>query len=274
MVSILSCFILISNLSIAIIAHVVKTYRIDKPVVDVYIKPDSRSEMVNQLLFNETVTASSEGENFISIKSEDGYTGWVRSCHLSQGAKIRHSHFVDIPVAALLDEKTGRFVGKLSFGTRITILESDESFGQIDFLGKPAWISLGCVKQTSRRKSGWRTIKSYLENLIGTPYLWGGRSGFGLDCSGLVQLVFNSCGYNFPRDSINQRKHGRKVALQNIKPGDLIFSPGHVCIYYGSGKIIHSSAQAGGVYIEDLLPDLPDSREDIYDKIEVVKRVV
>jgi len=251
-----------------------KTYRVNRPVAEVYRKPDSQSERVNQLLFDETATYLAAKGDFIKVTGADGYTGWVRRCHLSAGTVARHPYFVDVPAAALIDEKTGRFVGKLSFGTQINLLEKSESFGRIDFSGYPAWISLGCVKRHTPGKSGWRIIHTYLENLIGTPYLWGGRSGFGLDCSGLVQLVYNSCGHKLPRDSVDQRRFGRKISTNGLKPGDLIFSPGHVCVYCGSGQIIHSSARAGGVYVENLLPDLPDSRDDIYGKIELIKRVI
>jgi len=181
---------------------------------------------------------------------------------------------VDVPVASLLDGSTGKFVGKLSFGTRISILEKTESFGRINFRGRDAWISLGCVGRRPRSKQTWRKIKSYLENLIGTPYLWGGRSGFGLDCSGIVQLVFNSCGHSLPRDSSDQRKSGRRVSVRNLKPGDLVFSPGHVSVYYGSGQIIHSSEKAGGVFVENLMPGLSNCRSDIFEKIELVKRLL
>ena len=251
-----------------------KTHRVNRPVADVRRKPESRSERLNQLLFNEIVTNLGAKGDYVRIRGADKYSGWVRRDHLSPGSATRHSYFVDVPVAALIDYATGRFVGKLSFGTGITLLEKSESFARIDFCGQPAWISLGCVRRRTKRKLAWRTIQPYLENLTGTPYLWGGRSGFGLDCSGLVQLVYNACGYDLPRDSVDQRRRGRKVSMDHLKPGDLIFSPGHVCIYRGSGQIIHSSERAGGVYIENLLPDLPDSRTDIYKKIQLVKRVI
>jgi hypothetical protein len=259
---------------VAIIDLMMKMHKINKSVVDVRRKPDSRSERLNQLLFNEIVTSIGKKGGYYCIRGADKYSGWVRSDHLSPGSATSHSYLVDVPVAALIDEATGRFVGKLSFGTEITLLERSESFARTDFSGKPAWISLGCIRRRTKRKPAWRTVQPYLENLIGTPYLWGGRSGFGFDCSGLVQLVYNSCGHNLPRDSVDQRRRGRKISMTHLKPGDLIFSPGHVCIYYGSGQIIHSSVRAGGLYIENLLPDLPDSRTDIYEKIQLVKRVI
>ncbi|MCK4656339.1 MAG: C40 family peptidase [candidate division Zixibacteria bacterium] len=259
---------------VAIIDLMMMTHKVNRPVADVRRKPDSRSERLNQLLFNEIVTGLGAKGDYVRIKGADRYTGWVRKDHLSPGSATSHSYLVDVPIATLIDEATGRFVGKLSFGTEITPLEKSESFARTDFCGKPAWISLGCIRRRTRQKPAWKTVQSYLQNLIGTPYLWGGRSGFGFDCSGLVQLVYNSCGHDLPRDSVDQRRRGRKISMKHLKPGDLIFSPGHVCIYYGSGQIIHSSERAGGVYIENLLPDLPDSRTDIYEKIQVVKRVI
>ncbi len=265
---------LIRDRLIAIVIVVMTQLRIDKPVVDVYGSPNPRGGRVNQLLFNEVVAHLGTRGDFIRIRGSDGYEGWIRMDQSATNLPARLTHLVDVPTAALLDERTGRIVGRLSFGTRILILEKDASFGLIGFGGKSALISMGCVRTVIARRLSWQTLRTYLDNLVGTPYFWGGRSGFGVDCSGLVQLIYNSCGYDLPRDSSDQRKRGRRVSVKSLKQGDLIFSPGHVCVYYGAGRIIHSSARAGGVYLENLLSDTSDSRTDIRSKVEMVKRVI
>jgi hypothetical protein len=246
---------------------------VDKPVVDMRRTSRPSSERTSQLLFNQTVRAVEERSGYVLVVSDDGYKGWVKSAHLTHAEPISASHFVSVPIAAVFDE-SGRFCDKLSFGTKLAVNRASEDFGRIEFGSACRYISYGCVTRVPSAPRKWPTIRRSLEMLIGTPYLWGGRSGFGMDCSGMVQLVFNSLGYSQYRDSNDQRKKGRTVSIESVRPGDLIFSPGHVCVYYGRGKIIHASARAGGLYIENLMPTMPDARGDIYETIELVKRLV
>jgi len=245
-----------------------KIYKTAKPVVDVRKGPKQKSELINQLLFNEVVTKERASGEYLRIESRDCYEGWVKRDHLAPATRERHSYFVDMPTVTLFDDD-GSLIGRLSFGTQFTVIGQRENFLRLDFDGRDAWISEGCVRKISPGKAKWRTVKQYLELFVGTPYVWGGRSGFGLDCSGLVQLVFNTLGYKLPRDSADQRRKGHRVSLDKMKPGDLIFSPGHVCVCYEKSWIIHSSAKAGGVYIER-----SDDRPDIFDSVELVKRII
>jgi cell wall-associated NlpC family hydrolase len=91
------------------------------------------------------------------------------------------------------------------------------------------------------------------ETLIHTPYLWGGASAFGIDCSGLVQLCFAMCGKKVLRDTDMQSATiGSPISKAELKRGDLIFWKGHVALYRGDGTIIHANGHTMSVAIEGL----------------------
>ena len=101
---------------------------------------------------------------------------------------------------------------------------------------------------------------------MGTEYRWGGKSGRGIDCSGLVSSAYMQCGVLIYRDAkIIEGWPMHEVAFENKKPGDALFFPGHVALYLGEGRYIHSTgaAASGGVVINSLEPSDPLYREDL-----------
>ena len=104
----------------------------------------------------------------------------------------------------------------------------------------------------------------------GTHYRWGGKSPAGIDCSGLVSMAYMLCGILIYRDAeIREEFPLREIPLDQIKPGDAIFFPGHVGMYIGDGRYVHTTARAGdnGVTINSLNPEDPDFRADLKEKI-------
>lgn len=100
----------------------------------------------------------------------------------------------------------------------------------------------------------------------GTHYRWGGKSPLGIDCSGLVSMAYMLCGILIYRDAdIREGFPIHKIDLKDVKPGDLLFFPGHVAMYIGNDRYCHSTGKDGdnGFAINSLNPQHPDFREDL-----------
>src|SRR5262249_46984896 len=97
------------------------------------------------------------------------------------------------------------------------------------------------------------------ERFLGTPYLWGGKSSLGIDCSGLLQLALTACGISCPRDSdMQERALGNALALpharEELRRGDLVFWKGHVAIVRDDATFVHANAHHMAVAFEGIAP--------------------
>jgi cell wall-associated NlpC family hydrolase len=119
-----------------------------------------------------------------------------------------------------------------------------------------------------------QSVVELAQQFLSAPYLWGGVSPFGFDCSGLIQTIYRCCGALLPRDSKDQAYQGQSVDFAEIKPGDLIFFPGHVALSCGGREIIHASRKAGMVAQESLDSSSPRYRSDLAESITAVRRII
>jgi hypothetical protein len=224
------------------------------PLAPVRIEPDHRSEMISQLLFGECCIISiTENNGWIKIVNKlDAYTGWCR-----------RSHFQEIDDAQYYLEEND--------------LAADW-VNEIDYNGHPMWVPFGSsltamknghvswrkntvhftgnVWEPSKAKQDAKTIKQLAFKFLNTTYLWGGRSVFGIDCSGLTQLLYKFLNIHLLRDARQQATQGELVSfLEQAHCGDLAFFDDeegriiHVGILLNTQEIIHA---AGKVRIDKI----------------------
>ncbi len=218
-------------------------------VVQVRATPSDKAEVVTQLLFGDhyTVTGVSEDEKWVRIQLYfDGYEGWV---DIKQHTPISDAYFDQINNAdyKICTDLTSTILYK-KHHTAIVIgsilpISTNEIFKmeeQLAFNGEAK--SLGAKRDTD-------FLKQIAFKYLNAPYQWGGRSPFGIDCSGFTQSVLRICGYDLPRDAWQQEKHGLTVKFGEHEQGDLAFFKSkegkivHVGILLKDNEIIHASGK-------------------------------
>lgn len=213
------------------------------PVAPLRKEASHRSEMVSQLLFGELVEVFETSGDFILVTNAyDAYTGW---CQRSQLTEVPHS--IQFPEHELL---TANFINTGNFRDTPIHLPLGIPIGNwnevkdIGFSFSDDIVIAGSVPFSASE------IVKYTLQYINVPYLWGGRSVFGIDCSGFSQQVFRYFGKRLPRDSGEQAQLGELVGfLAESKPGDLAFFDNaegnitHVGILLTSNTIVHASGK-------------------------------
>ena len=215
-------------------------------------QPSTEAELLTQALKGERVTIyDRDGEGFAwGQLDSDGYVGWLPDRALAKpAAKPTHkvtalrSFAFPGPSIKLPPAET------LVLGALVSVIREDGPFAVTRegwYLPRP---HLGGV-------DGFETdFVAVAERFVGTPYLWGGKSSLGIDCSGLVQVALNAAGSFCPRDSDMQRDGlGRLLALNEssrLNRGDLMFWKGHVAIVRDADTIVHANAHHMATAIEN-----------------------
>ena len=200
------------------------------------------SEMVSMLLFSESFFVLESKDVWHKVRCEyDNYEGWIRTGKVIEpDAAFWKSYDEEKPVYAekLLTAKENLL---LSPGCRLPLFDGNK------FSSFYREYELNSIEKLSSSSIQER-IKESAITFLNTPYLWGGRSIFGIDCSGLTQIVFKINDIKLPRDAWQQAERGETISsLDKTKCGDLaFFSEGgdkitHVGILLGDGTIIHAS---------------------------------
>ena len=214
------------------------------PVADLCPEPGALRD--RQLLFGAALTVIDRAGEAVFVQAvADGYCGWVAAAAV--GPACEASHWVAAPATHLYREasiKRGE-VARLSLGARVAVLAETGGFARTAEGYIPA-------QHLAPLAAPAPDPVALAESLLGTPYLWGGNSRDGIDCSGLVQAAFLACGLPLPGDSDLQAQCGTPLSEgEALRRNDLIFWNGHVALALSDQVMIHATAARMAVVEEN-----------------------
>jgi hypothetical protein len=224
----------------------IKYYTNNLPIVSLYEKPSTKSNVATQMLYGESFSISQKKKNWLKIKIlEDGYNGYVNYKNYSEYLNPTHKvNKLRAKIYKLPNRNSNIF--ELSFGSKIKIIDKKNQFYKFE----KGWINKKDINVLSfKEKNPFKKIKIFKN----VKYRWGGKSFKGIDCSGLVQICMHFNNIRCPRDAKDQVKFFKKnTALNKLKKNDLIFWKGHVAVVISKKKLIHAYGPLKKTIIMDI----------------------
>ena len=262
-------------------------------VADVRREPDLRSEQVTQAIMGMALELLDKHQDWYQVRLPDGYVGWINEPFL-QLCKEELVHqwansckvMVSSRVASILSRRQNSSipVSDVVMGTELLLVQKGDRWNRVALPdGRHGWIANRDISDRAdlihMRGGSSEEIIRTARSFTGIPYMWGGTTPKGFDCSGFVQTVFRLNGFQLPRDAYQQFSTGQEVPCrENLMPADLLFFRPrdsdiitHVAIHIQVGKFIHSS---GYVRTDSLEPCADDYDASLSAKYVGARRVV
>lgn len=233
-------------------------------LTSVHAEPSWLAEMLSQCTFGTSLEILEEQGRWVFVRQADGYLGWMYRPYLTDHPTPAPTYIVASPMTEIYAEPDAKSTlrSRLVGGTLVQVVSTRSAWAEID-ANTWGWAQLTDLRALDHlpnaRDMRRQAILNDSATMIGVPYLWGGTSVNGIDCSGLAQLLHRWIGITIPRDADLQFHAGRKIEPP-FQPGDLLFfgengekrSITHVGISVGEWRIVHSSRSRNGVYHDDV----------------------
>jgi len=241
--------------------------------------PSSDSSVIGMLTYGETVNIIETANNWHKI-SYNGSYAYISADYVSNAKSTANSGIItaDVLNVRSYPSSDSGVIGMLTYGETVNIIETANNWHKISYNGSYAYISADYVAQNSSQvtnptsalpaqnttysssgSSKGEALVEFAKKYIGTPYVYGGMSPSGFDCSGFVKFCYANMGVDINRISYDQAKNGYEVSRDNMKPGDILCFVssvggsyiGHTGIYVGNGQFIHSPREG---YTVEIIP--------------------
>jgi hypothetical protein len=249
-----------------------------------------RAEQISQELLGAVLRVIERSGDWTLVAGEDGYEGWVQEGALIFCPAAKAEAWWDdaggrpaVALDATLADEAGRVIARLPWGARVAVASGLVRLPD----GRQGRLLEGRLVDWSERAGEYPAEAAAVVatgwEWLGVPYLWGGRTRWGADCSGFVQAVYRLHGLTLPRDSFQQAEVGGAVdagsALEACRPGDLLFFRArdservvHVALSLGGTAMLHA-AEANGQIVADDLAGGSDLQRSLADRVSGVRRL-
>lgn len=229
-----------------------------------YERPTFGMPLSSELYFGADLEILDEEGNWVFTRQADGYLGWVYRPYLGEGIAPIATHLVLAPAIEVREspDQASGVVTRLVSGTGVSVEERRGNWSMVK-ANREGWIPSSGLRALADIPKGIEEKRELMVadamRMIGVPYLWGGTSGNGIDCSGFARLLHRWVGVQIPRDADMQHAAARPVEPP-FETGDLFFfgeggserNITHVGMSLGGWRMIHSSRGRNGVYVDDL----------------------